>query len=94
MAARHTFGRDAARSLGRNSQVTLQGDRQQTYSAPKQLLRLPAVIERTGLSKTAIYTTPGFPRPVKLTLVASAWVASEVDAWIDARMAERDASQR
>jgi prophage regulatory protein len=65
-----------------------------TMRLPRQFLRLPAVIERTGLSKTAVYTTPGFPRPVKLTAVASAWLASEVDAWIDERLAARDASPR
>ena len=63
-------------------------------SPPKQLLRLRTVIERTGLSKTAIYTTPSFPKPVKLTAMASAWVASEIDAWIDGRMAARDVQQR
>jgi prophage regulatory protein len=60
----------------------------------RQLLRLPAVIERTGLSKTAVYMTPGFPRPVKLTAMASAWVASEIDEWIQSRMAARDAEQK
>ncbi len=54
-----------------------------------QLLRLPAVMARTGLSKTAVYTTPGFPKPVKLTRQASAWVSSEIDVWIQERMAAR-----
>ena len=31
-----------------------------------------------------------FPRPTKLGPRAVAWVESEVDAWIDARIAERD----
>jgi prophage regulatory protein len=65
-----------------------------TMRLPRQFLRLPAVIERTGLSKTAIYTAPTFPKPVKITSQASAWLASEVDAWIEERLAARDSSQK
>ena len=33
----------------------------------------------------------GFPRPIKISTHRSAWVASEIDAWLEARMAERAA---
>jgi prophage regulatory protein len=33
---------------------------------------------------------PEFPKPVKIGHGSVAWVESEVDAWISARMAERD----
>ena len=34
-----------------------------------------------------------FPKPVKLSRTRNGWVASEIDAWIEARTAERDATQ-
>jgi prophage regulatory protein len=54
------------------------------------ILRLEAVKAATGLSRTAVYSTPGFPKPVKLGPQASGWVRSEVQAFIAARIAERD----
>ena len=56
------------------------------------LLRLKEVIQRCGLGKTAIYTrirAGEFPKPVDLGGVV-AWVESEVEDWIQARIAERD----
>lgn len=60
------------------------------------LLKLPEVERATGKGRTAIYEdirAKTFPRPVKIGARASAWVASEVQAWIDARIAERDGGQ-
>lgn len=56
----------------------------------QQLLRLDEVIAITGKSRTGIYEDTTFPRPVKIGPRASAWVACEVQAWIDSRIAERD----
>ena len=47
------------------------------------LLRLPRVIERTGLSRTVIYDrikAGTFPPPVKLSERASAWPEHEIEA--------------
>lgn len=58
------------------------------------LLRLPVVRARTGLSRSEIYRRVQsglFPAPVKLGERASAWPESEVAAWCQARIAERDA---
>ena len=58
-------------------------------------LRLPETMERTGLCRSAIYGLEGFPRPVKLgSSRAVAWVASEIDAWVDAQIAARPANDR
>ena len=57
------------------------------------LIRLPKVMEKTGFSEPWIYrlmSQKRFPRPTKLGPRAVAWVEEEVDAWIDARIAERD----
>lgn len=61
----------------------------------KTILRLPQVISRTGLSKTTIYELSKnidnpFPTPIKLSERASGWLAHEIDAWIDERMAQRE----
>ncbi len=61
--------------------------------AKLKFLRLPAVLERTGLSRSALYrlvATDDFPAPVKLTERTSAWVESEVDAWSVSKVLERD----
>ena len=58
------------------------------------LEKLPAVKARTGLSRSEIYrriSARTFPAPVKLGERASAWNATEIDGWIAARIAERDA---
>jgi prophage regulatory protein len=31
-----------------------------------------------------------FPKPIKLSAVRNAWIEEEVDAWIEARLVERD----
>ena len=56
-----------------------------------KLLRLPDVLERVALKKTAVYKLMAedeFPRPVKLG-AASAWVEAEIDDWISDRIAVR-----
>ena len=58
------------------------------------LERLPQVKARTGLGRSEIYrriATGNFPAPIKLGERASAWVASEIDAFIESRIAARDA---
>jgi prophage regulatory protein len=54
------------------------------------LLRLDDVKRRVGLSRAMIYRlqAQGFPRPVKLTAKSSAWVKSEIDAWIATKIDE------
>ncbi len=50
-----------------------------------QLLRLPQVMDRTGLRTTRLYELMGdgsFPKPIRLGERAVAWLESEVDAWI------------
>jgi prophage regulatory protein len=60
----------------------------------ERFLRRRDVVEITGLSRSQIdrLTRAGkFPGRVALGPASSAWVASEVEAWIAARIAERDA---
>lgn len=56
-----------------------------------RFLRLPAVMERTGLSRSAIYTRASdglFPRPVPLGLRTAAWPEHEVEAVLKAHLRE------
>lgn len=54
-----------------------------------RLIKLPEVESITGKGRSAIYGDPTFPRPVKIGPRASAWVESEVYAWIETRIAQR-----
>ena len=50
-----------------------------------RFLRLPEVLERTGLSRSTIYVRLDqgrFPRPVSLGGRAVGWIEAEVDEWI------------
>jgi prophage regulatory protein len=56
------------------------------------LIRGQAVLNRTGISRSAKYAlmaSGDFPASVKLSAKAVAWVDTEVDDWIDARIAAR-----
>ena len=50
-----------------------------------RFLRLPQVREITGRSRSRIYDDPTFPKPIKLSIRESAWVESEVRAWMTRR---------
>lgn len=54
----------------------------------EELLKLKRVLARSGKCRTGVYTDPTFPRPIKIGKRASVWIASEVDAWVAARVRE------
>ena len=63
-----------------------------TPLAPR-LLRLPAVLDQTGMRRSLLYEEMAegrFPTPVKLSERAIAWPSDEIDAWIAERIASRD----
>ena len=60
----------------------------------RRLIRLPDVIARTSLSKSTIWRHArrgAFPKSVPLTPGTVGWVEAEVEGWIAARIASRDA---
>jgi prophage regulatory protein len=64
-------------------------DPQLAGNRPIRMLRLPQVIDATGLGKTKIYELQGrgdFPMRVKITAHSVAWVEEEVQAWLAARI--------
>jgi len=51
----------------------------------EKILRLPNVLDRTGLSRSTVYlrvTEGRFPRPVSLGARAVGWIETEVEEWI------------
>ncbi|MEG9438510.1 AlpA family transcriptional regulator [Edaphobacter sp. HDX4] len=67
---------------------------QESRPAPKKkFLRLPTIIETTGLSRSTIYRKlddGNFPRPVRLGPKSVAWIESEVQDWMDQLASSRD----
>lgn len=60
----------------------------QSNNITSRLLRLPRVLDKTGLSKSTLYDyvkAGKFPRQVKLGVRSSAWREHEVDAWVSSR---------
>ena len=57
---------------------------------PERLLRLKTVVDRTGLGRTLIYQQMdegSFPKPVKIGARAVAWAESDIQKWIEERIA-------
>ncbi len=51
----------------------------------KKILRLPTVLDRTGLSRTTIYQRQAdgqFPKSVSLGARSVGWIEAEVEEWI------------
>lgn len=76
-----------------------------SYSSPVQqvpslgsqpasrLIRRSVVLQRTGLSRSALYRAieqGEFPRQVTISTNSVAWLEAEVEAWIQTRLAQRD----
>ena len=57
--------------------------------SPIRFIRLPEVQNQTGLSRSYIYRLESegrFPTRVKLGVLASAWIESEVQRWCESRV--------
>lgn len=63
----------------------------QQYCKPAQtILRLPQVLQRTGISRSAIYVkikAGSFPAPISLGARAIGFLNTEIDAWIESCIA-------
>jgi prophage regulatory protein len=76
--------------LSRGSSFNLQRDTDMStndfLAASDRFLRLPQVKALTGRSRSRIYDDPNFPKPIKLGIRESAWIESEVHAWMRERI--------
>ena len=64
---------------------------------PQRIMRLPAVLEFTGLSETQLeekIKRGEFPRPIKLSDSGRTigWIESELIDWLNSRITARDAA--
>ena len=53
------------------------------------ILRLPAVIKRTGISRSTVYLMMSkgmFPEPISLGDRAVGWIESEIDSWLEEKI--------
>ena len=60
-----------------------------------KIIPINEVSKQTGISRRSIYNLLSnglFPTPVQLTSRRVGWVQSEVDAWIEAKISQRDTS--
>ena len=51
-----------------------------------KILRLPAVINGVGLSRSSIYLKVSkgeFPKPINLSHRAVGWLESDIDSWLE-----------
>lgn len=62
---------------------------QQLLLSASDLYDLGVRYSRAQLHKMVL--SGAFPRPIKISTQRSAWVASEIEAWLATRMAERAA---
>jgi prophage regulatory protein len=56
-----------------------------------RIIRWPIVHDKVGLCRSHVHKLVSqglFPRPIKLGLRSSGWVESEVDTWLEQRIAE------
>lgn len=56
-----------------------------------QFLRLPEVLRRTGLSRTALYEQirhKTFPKPIQIAKRSVAWTDEDVNRWCNERIAQ------
>jgi prophage regulatory protein len=56
----------------------------------KKIIRLPEVRYKTGLSRSSIYlrmSTSNFPQSISLGSRAIGWLDSDIEQWLDARIA-------
>lgn len=55
------------------------------------LIRIKEVVNITGLARATIYAKAAngtFPSPIKLSERASAWIASEIEQWVQDRISD------
>jgi prophage regulatory protein len=63
----------------------------------RTFLRLKAVVLKTGLPTSSLYNSIEkglFPRPVALSERRVGWLLDEVESWMEARIAGRDAGEK
>jgi len=56
-----------------------------------RILRLPAVMDVTGLGRTTVYEQMAagrFPKPIKLSERAVGWLEADIQNWLETKVLE------
>ena len=67
--------------------ASTEGDKQSHTTPPARLLRLPEVMDRVGLKRSAIYQRMSegrFPKSRSIGPKCAVWVEAEINEWIQA----------
>ncbi len=57
----------------------------------EKIIRISKVMDITGMKRSTIYhhiQKGTFPKPIRLAARSSGWIASEVNAWIEGKIAD------
>ncbi|RIH72850.1 AlpA family transcriptional regulator [Vibrio splendidus] len=55
----------------------------------QRIIRLPEVIQKTGLSRSSIYlrmSKQEFPKSISIGDRAVGWIEDDINSWVDARI--------
>lgn len=55
-----------------------------------RIIRLPEVLNKTGLSRSRVYADENFPKRVKLGKRSVGWYEAEVHDWMQERIESRE----
>lgn len=78
------------KNLKKSAPSYIRKNKEEIMSIENRILRLPHVKNKTGYSRSSIYLKVAegtFPAPISLGGRSVGWLESEVDAWIEARIA-------
>jgi len=62
-----------------------------------RIMRLKEVIEKTGLSRSTIYNLISqgkFPKQIDLGARSVGWVDTEIEEWLEVKIAHRNAQEK
>lgn len=57
----------------------------------EKIIRISKVMDMTGMKRSTIYhhiKNGTFPRPIRIAARSSGWIASEVNEWIESKIAD------
>ena len=62
---------------------------------PRRFLRIAAVVDKTGLPPSTVYALMAdglFPKSILLSKRCKGWLEDEIESWMNARIAQREAA--
>lgn len=72
--------------------IELYPNKEVDMDTSNRILRLPEVMEKTGVRRSSVYAwmkDGSFPKQIKMGMRASGWIEREIDEWIERRASGR-----